>query len=177
VRDFQELLLVVGAAALGAVLPGVAVLYWSLGQPNPPGLAGAAAGALVMTLFAAGAASGAVVGLVVAVLWIRKHRSEPWEFRIWVGVALGLLTGLGLHVLGRAAVPQPGLGRFASWPFVLVRGALRSVPRCPELLEVVAFRPIAIVLAAALGLLGGLAARFAGSRRPGGGPRWTTTTR
>lgn len=165
-RDFQKLLLVIGAAALGAVLPGVAVLCWSLGQPSPPGLAGAAAGAFALLLFATGTALGAIVGLVVAVRWIKKHGSEPWGLPIWIGVTLGLLTGLGFHVLGRAAVPRPGLGRFASWPLVLVRDALNSVPGCPDLLELINFWPIAIVLAAALGLLGGHVARFAGSRRP-----------
>jgi len=85
------------------------------------------------------AALGAIVGFVAAVWWIRKHDSGLWARRIWIGVTLGLVTGVVLHFANR-------------------------LPRVPTLVEMFEPWPVAAVLTAALGTLGGVIAKLTGSR-------------
>src|SRR5262245_43014310 len=85
------------------------------------------------------AALGAIVGFVAAVWWIRKHESGLWTRRIWIGVTLGLVTGVMLHFANR-------------------------LPSVPTLIEMFEPWPVAGVLTAALGTLGGVIAKLTGSR-------------
>ena len=140
-RDFQNLLLVVGATALGACAFYLALFCYAeatgLGRHGPSDLGAAGLGFLLAT---GSAILGAIVGLVAAVWWIRKHDSGLWTRRIGIGVTLGLVTGVVLH--------------FAN-----------SLPRVPTLVEMFEPWPVAAVLTAALGTLGGVIAKLTGSRR------------
>jgi hypothetical protein len=139
-RDFQNLLLAVGATALGTCAFCLALFCYAeatgLGRHGPSDLGAAGLGFLL----AIGSASlGAIVGFIAAVWWIRKHDSGPWTRRIWIGMTLGLVFGVVLHFANR-------------------------LPRVPTLVEMFETWPVAAVLTAALGLLGGVIAKLTGSR-------------
>src|SRR5712692_9381308 len=97
-RDFQNFLLVVGATAFGACAFYLALFCYAaatgLGAGGPSDLGAAGLGFLLAT---GSVALGAIVGFVAAVWWIRKHHSGLWTRRIWIGVTLGLVTGVVLH--------------------------------------------------------------------------------
>ena len=139
-RVFQNLLVVVGATALGICAFYLALFCYaeatSLGRHGPSDLGAAGLGFLLAT---GTTALGAIVDFVAAVWWIRKHDSELWTSRIWVGVTVGLVTGVVFH--------------FAN--------ALRRVPTLVEMFE---SWPVAAVLTTALGTLGGMIAKLTGSR-------------
>ena len=139
-RDFQSFLLVVGATALGSCAFYLALFCFAeatgLGRGGPSDLGAAGLGFLLAT----GSVSlGAIVGFFAAVWWIRKHDSGLWTRRIWMGMTLGLVTGVVLHFANR-------------------------LPRVPTLVEMFEPWPIAVVLSAALGTLGGVIAKSTGSR-------------
>ena len=140
-RVFQNLLLVVGATALGACAFYLALLCFAeaagLGHGGHSNLGAAGLGFLLAT---GSIALGAIVGFVAAVWWIRKHDSGLWTRRIWTGVALGLVTGVLFHFANR-------------------------YPRVPALVELFETWPVAAVPTAALGTLGGVIAKLTGSRR------------
>ena len=139
-RVFQNLLLVVGATALGACTFYLALFCYAeatgLGRHGPSDLGAAGLGFLLAT---GSVALGAIVGFVAAVWWIRKHNSGLWTRRIWIGVALGLVTGVVLHFANR-------------------------LPRVPTLVEMFEPWPPAAVLTAALSMLGGVIAKLTGSQ-------------
>src|SRR5207248_3656041 len=142
VRYVQNVLLVVGATALGAGLCGLGVLCCLvvvMGGSSGRGFSGMAAAGIAMFSYAIGTALGALAGFAAAVRWVMTHESQPWKPRVWHGVALGLASGVALHVISRVA---------ESLPRVRFRG----------LAEVMAYWPVAAVLTAALGVLGGLIA-------------------
>jgi hypothetical protein len=149
VRYVQNLLLVLGAAALGASAFGLGVcVCLAATESHARGFSGVAAAGLAILFLVGGAALGALVGLVAAALWIIKHDSQLWKPRIWGGAALGIVVGLALP--------------FAS-----------SIPGSPELVGILEYWPVAAVVTAALGMLGGVVATFAGSfwDRHDGDPR------
>jgi hypothetical protein len=78
-------------------------------------------------------------GFVAAVWWIRKHNSGLWTRRIWIGVALGLMTGVVVHLANR-------------------------LPLVPTLVDMFEPWPLAAVLTAALSTLGGVIAKLTGSQ-------------
>ena len=139
-RDCQNLLLVVGATALGACAFYLALFCYAeatgLGRHGPSDLGAAGLGFLLAT---GSAALGAIVGFVAGVWWIRKHDSGVWTRRIWIGVTLGLVTGVVLHFANR-------------------------LPRVPTLVAMFEPWPVAAVMTAALGTLGGVIAKSTGSR-------------
>jgi hypothetical protein len=139
-RDFQNFLLVLGATALGTCAFYLALFCYAeatgLGRGGSSDLGAAGLGFLLAT---GSAALGAIVGFVAAVWWIRKHDSGLWTRRIWIGVTLGLVTGVVLHFANR-------------------------LPRVPTLVEMFEPWPVAVVLTAALGTLGGAIAKSAGSQ-------------
>ena len=141
-RNFQNFLLVVGATALGACAFYLALFYSAeaagLGRHGPSDLGAAGLGFLLAT---GSAALGAIVGFVAGIWWIRKHDSGLWTRRIWIGVTLGLVTGVVLHFANR-------------------------YPRVPALVEMFEAWPVAAVLTAALSTIGGIIAKLTGSRRP-----------
>jgi hypothetical protein len=137
-RVFQNILVVVGATALGAGAFYLALFCYAeatgLGSHGPSDLGAAALGFLLAT---GSAALGAIVGFVAAVWWIRTHDGKRWTRRIWIGVFVGLVTGIVLH--------------FAS-----------TLPRVPTLVEMFEPRPVAVVLTTALATLGGIIAKSTG---------------
>jgi hypothetical protein len=139
-RDFQNALLVVGATALGACGFYLALFCYTeatgFGHGGPSNLGAAGFGFLLAT---GSIALGAIVGFVAAVWWIRKHDRGLWTRRIWIGVTLGLVAGVLLH--------------FAN-----------KYPRVPTLVEMFEHLPVAAVLTAALGTLGGVIAGLTGSQ-------------
>jgi hypothetical protein len=143
-----------------------------VGRPSPPGFGGMAAGAIALFVMAGAGAIGAVVGLASAVVWIRKRGNRPWKPRVWWGSALGLLSGLALHLVGRVVANPAGAGMPEPWPVVWVRDAIGRLPGGDELAEVLTWWPVAAVFAGALGLLGGTAAALLGAAvdRRGGKP-------
>jgi hypothetical protein len=149
VRHVQNLLLVVGAAALGASSFGLGLVgFLAATESHAHGFSGVGAAGLAILLLVGGAFLGALVGLVAAVLWIMKHDSQLWRPRVWGGVTLGIAVGLALPFAGR-------------------------IPGSPELLGMFEYWPVAAVVTAALGMLGGIVATFAGSfsDRHDGDPR------
>ena len=140
-RGFQNFLLVVGATALGACAFYLALYCYAeatgFGRHGGPSDLGAAG--LGFLLATGSVALGAIVGFVAAVWWIRKHDSGLWARRIWIGVTVGLVTGVVLHFANR-------------------------LPRVPTLVEMFEPWPVAAVLTAALGTLGGVIAKSTGSR-------------
>jgi hypothetical protein len=142
VRGFQNLLLVVGATALGACAFYLALFCYmeasGLGRHGPSDLGGAGLGFL---LAAGSVALGAIVGFIAGVWRIRRHGRGLWTRRIWIGVSLGLVTGVLLH--------------FAN-----------KLPRVPRLIEMFESWPVAAVLTSALATLGGVIAKLTGSRLP-----------
>ena len=167
-RHIQNLLLVVGAMALGVSSFGLGMLCYAAatewgGRGGPDSIGGA--GVAILGL-ACSAVLGAIVGFVAAVRWIMTRKSEPWKPRIWCGVTIGILIGLALYFISRLAASPPKAGVAESWPVVLARGS--------ELVDNIAYWPIAAVLTSALGMLGGVFAKFAGSpwdRHDGDQPR------
>ena len=140
-RVSQNFLLVLGATALGACAFYFALFCYAeatgFGRHGPSDLGAAGLGFLVAT---GSVALGAIVGFVAAVWWIRKHNSGVWTRRIWIGVALGLTTGVVLHFANR-------------------------LPRVPTLVDMFESWPLAAVLTAALSTLGGVIAKLTGSQR------------
>src|SRR5438874_2152554 len=140
-RDLQSFLLVVGATALGACAFYLALFCCAtatgFGGHGSSNLGAAGLGFLLGT---GSAALGAIVGFVAAVWWVRKHDSGLWARRIWIGVTLGLVTGVVLHFANR-------------------------YPRVPALVEMFEAWPVAAVLTAALSTIGGVIAKLTGSRR------------
>src|SRR5262249_8199410 len=109
---------------------------------------------------------GALVGFVIALRRITTHKSEPWTPRVWRGVAFGLLAGLLLYLIGESAEVPPRAVGLASWLSLLTRPLFIRLPRCcRDVFAMFAFWPITTVLAAALGLVGGVIANVTGSRR------------
>jgi hypothetical protein len=139
-REFQNGLLAIGATALGACAFYLALLSsaeaMGVGHGGNSNLGAAGLGFLLAT---GSVALGAIVGFVAAVWWIRKHDSGLWTRRIWIGVTLGLATGVVLHFANR-------------------------YPRVPMLVQIFEPWPIAAVPTAALGMLGGVIAKLTGSR-------------
>ena len=139
-RDFQNVFRVVGGSALGACAFYLALQCYAeatgLGRHGPSDLGAAGLGFLLAT---GSVALGAIVGFVATVWWIRKHDSGLWTRRIWIGVTLGVVTGVVLHFASR-------------------------LPRVPTLVEMFELWPVAAVLTAALGTLGGVIAKLTGSR-------------
>jgi len=139
-RGFQDFLLVVGATALGACAFYLALFCYAeatgFGRHGPSDLGAAGLGFLLAT---GSVALGAIVGFVAAVWWIRNHDSGPWPRRIWIGVTMGLVTGVVLYFANR-------------------------LPRVPTLVEMFEPWPVAAVLTAVLGTLGGVIAKSTGSR-------------
>src|SRR4051794_6373966 len=128
-RVFQNYLVVFGATALGTCAFSLALFCYAeatgLGRHGPSDLGAAGLGFLLAT---ASAALGAIVGFVVAVWWIRNHDSELGTRRIWIGVTVGLVTGVVLHFASR-------------------------LPRVPTLVEMFEPWPVAAALTTALGTL------------------------
>jgi hypothetical protein len=178
VRDVQKFLLVIGATALGAASFGLGVSCFLAVLPaGCRGIAGVGAAGLAMMLFAAGTALGAIVGFAAAVVRIRRHKSEPWKPTVWCGAGLGVLIGLVFYALSRLVASPPAAGVWESWPVAWARGVIAKLPDpADDLFDMLAHWPIAAaLLTAALGMLGGLLAKFAGSPwdrhgRPAGGP-------
>ncbi|WP_439625593.1 hypothetical protein [Gemmata sp.] len=121
-RVLQNVLLVIGAPALGVATCGLglaSVLAATAFRTRPgqdPSLDWGATGAFLCCGLGGGA-FGAVAGLVLAVRWMTHHRSGPWGAATWVGVVLGVavvaavrLSGvLGGHVTGAVLRWGPGL--------------------------------------------------------------------
>jgi hypothetical protein len=157
--------LVVGAMALGATLFNLGVFCWLVGWPSPPGIAGVGVAGVAIIAFATGTTLGAIVGFVVAVRWIMTRKSEPWKPSVWRGVILGILFGLALSVLSRLIDSPPQIGLSRIWPVAFAREAIDRIPGMPELVQMIAHWPVAALLTAALGMVGGLCAKFGGSSR------------
>jgi hypothetical protein len=180
VRDVQRLLLVIGATALGAAAGGLGVFCCVEAMSSLQAVAGnhnlgaAGLGFLALLLFAGGVCLGAVVGFVAAVRRVRTRQSEPWRPRVWCGVALGVLIGLTPYSVGRLASSPPQVGVPESRPVAWARGVSDRLPgSATDFLELMARWPVAAgLLTAALGMLGGVVAKFAGSPwdRPDGDP-------
>lgn len=94
-RIFQNVLVVVGATALGTVLGffGLALFIASLQRPGgEPWQAGYGQ---FLGGFFCGMPVGAIVGLVLSACWImRREVHRGWGPLIWMGVVLGLTAGL-----------------------------------------------------------------------------------
>src|SRR5205807_8260729 len=95
---------------------------------------------LAMFSFVIGTALGALVGFAAGLRWVVTHESEPWKPGIWRGVGRGLVLGVVLQVICRFVRPS-------------------------TLTDNMSYAPIAVMLTAALGMLGGVAAKLLGSRR------------
>lgn len=137
----QTLLLVAGATALVASAFVLALFGYTeatglLGHHGPSDLGAAGLGVL---LFAGSVLLGSIVGFAAALWWIWKNDSRPWPRRIWIGVILGIVTGIVLHFANR-------------------------LPRVPQAVEMFEHLSAAAALTAALGMLGGMIARFTASR-------------
>jgi hypothetical protein len=160
--------------ALGASLFNLGVFCWLVGWPSPPGIAGVGVAGVAIVAFATGTTLGAIVGFAAAVRWIMMHKSEPWKPSVWRGVILGILFGLGLLVLSRLINSPPQIGLSRIWPVAFAREVIDRLPGFSELVQMIAHWPVATVLTAALGMVGGLCAQFAGSpwgRHNGDQPR------
>lgn len=108
-RYVQYILLVIGAAALGAAAGALGLTYLAVltilrHRPGAdPSLEwGQAIGA--MCCVGVGGIGGAISGLVVAVRRIACRESKPWKPMVWIGMVLGLAAALAIRfpgVLGR----------------------------------------------------------------------------
>jgi hypothetical protein len=139
IKVVQQLLLVAGATALGTCSFVLALFCYTAatGFLSNPGHSNLGAAGLGFLLFTGSAVLGAIVGLVAAVWWIRKHDSVLWTHRIWSGITLGIVTGVALHFANKR-------------------------PRVPTLVEMFDTLPAAAVLTVALGMLGGVTAKLTG---------------
>jgi hypothetical protein len=134
-RIFQNILLVIGAMALGTISCGPGLFYlMAVTVWQPRGLEFV----MVIPLFSCGAALGTILGFAAGMHAITTRNNEAWKLRVWVGVAVGAAAGLAI--------------RFAN--------ALPGYPALGELFQV---WPTTAVLTAALGTLGGVVANFAGA--------------
>jgi hypothetical protein len=88
---------------------------------------------IVLVVLIFSAVLGAIVGFGASVIWIMKRNSELWKPRVWSGVGLGIVLALVLHF---SRIPGDGVLNY--WP-------------------------VASVWTGALGMVGGIVARFAGS--------------
>jgi hypothetical protein len=138
-RYLQNVLLVIGALALGASVGGLGMVGYmeasrwpSRGGPDSMGADG-----LALILLALAAGPGALIGLAAGVTWIMKRESKPWKPRVWKGVAAGIVLGVALHYATK-------------------------LPRYPSFIEVFGPRSFAAVLTVALAMLCGFVANFAG---------------
>ena len=101
VRSLENALLIAGSVVLaGAILciafGGLALLLLRPFEPSDPSLAwGTGLGVLFAGAFC-GVPLGAVIGLTVAIGWIRRRGNEPWSVITWAGVAGGLAAGAAI---------------------------------------------------------------------------------
>jgi hypothetical protein len=104
VRLLQNVLLVVGATALGVVACGLGLAFLALpvlrSRPGQDPSLNWGGGIAFAAFGICGGALGGVAGLVAAVRWIARRGSEPWGPMTWAGVALGLATALALRLAG-----------------------------------------------------------------------------
>jgi hypothetical protein len=123
-RLLQNMLLVVGAPALGAVVCGgfACLPMLLLFRPRPgrdPSLDWGAGIAFTICGLGGGVFGG-VVGFVGALRWITARGGEPWPLADWIGIALGLAAALAT----RFSVVPERLGIFGelieSWPGLLI---------------------------------------------------------
>src|SRR5262249_54788391 len=83
---FQNTLLLLGAAALGAIACGPGLVYFlaaSVLRPRRPEDWGAAF--LVIPLLGCGSVLGAIFGAVAAIRWITTQDDGLWKPRVWIG--------------------------------------------------------------------------------------------
>jgi hypothetical protein len=95
-RLVQNILLLIGALALGAVSLCLLVgfLAYLVIRPGPGEGGFGGLGVIVAGVFC-GAPIGALLGLVGAVRWMAQHERRSWSPVVWVGISLGFLVGLG----------------------------------------------------------------------------------
>jgi hypothetical protein len=93
--------------------------------------------ALALILLRGGAVLGAIIGLVASLWRVRKPNHELWKPRVWSGITLGLAAGVVLH-------------------------ASSALPQAPTFVRIFEQGAVAIVLTAALGMLGGCITKIAG---------------
>lgn len=145
-RSLENLLLMIGAAGLGAVAGGLGLAYVGLitifrARPgDDPSLAWGA-GLGLMVCLAIGLVVGAIIGLASAVTWIRHRGRAAWAPTTWLGALVGLTAGAAFHLAG-------GLDRFGTLGNLIEHGAGTAL------------------LLVTLAMLGGMAGSFAGPRRP-----------
>jgi hypothetical protein len=123
-RLLQNILLVLGATALGAVVCGgfACLPVLLLFRPRPgrdPSLDWGAGIALTICGLGGGV-FGAAVGFVGARRWIAARGGELWTPMAWIGIALGLAAAFA----ARFSVVPDRLGIFGelieSWPGLLI---------------------------------------------------------
>jgi hypothetical protein len=125
VRLLQNILLVLGATALGAVVCGglaclPVLLVFRTRPGQDPSLNWGAGIAFTVCGLGAGIV-GAVIGFVGATRWIALGGRDPWTLMAWIGIALGLAAALAtrfslvpdrLGICGELIESWPGLGIF-----------------------------------------------------------------
>ena len=116
-RLLQNVLLVIGASALGVVSCVVLAFFATATVAAPrfgqdPSLNWGAA--FVFTFLGiSGGIFGAIAGFVGALRWITQRGSEPWTLTIWIGAVLGLATALVIRFSG--ALDRYVLGDLIKW--------------------------------------------------------------
>ncbi|WP_162668129.1 hypothetical protein [Gemmata massiliana] len=113
VRLFQNILLVIGAPALGVLTCGLglasvmaATVFRTRAGQDPSLDWGGAASFLCFGL--CGSAFGAIAGLVLAVRRINFREGGPWGPAIWIGVVLGVAGALAVRFSGALDRYVPG---------------------------------------------------------------------
>lgn len=104
-RIVQNILLIVGAVALGIVVCGLGLgilATITLFRPRPgsePGLNWGAAFGFV-GCGGCGSVFGIITGVMLAIRHIRDHGHELWRPFTWGGIGIGLTVALGIRVSG-----------------------------------------------------------------------------